>query len=449
MPNNNNNNAGLGQISFFGMVGAVMTALKLKERLDDYRQLSTEEGRVALTSPGYRDEDIGMDTSVTDGLLDTEIPAAVRPKRHRTKGCCVCCGINCGLFWKAFGIVLGLFALWNLFKLIRWGFTATPTGLENMPAYSISLGCATAPFIYQDAMTTITVPIGTQKSDQALNIFGGGVGTVVIAQGAADSTEVKYEMTLRTNNRELLKDISMQYPMPSDNDPESSRFVLTTPYPDASSCIRYDITMYVPPNLKMLSVAARPTTHVQFDPDSPITLDQLFVTLYHEDPNNMILPHPNLRASHLALEVYRGWIVGDVSISNHTVITTQRGDGVANVRVHPTPDEDADASPARAYLNTVTGAGRTDIVYVSDKGYAHRPISSTHMSSRNADIYLTYSDAEYNGYINLQAKSYTARNMKGVDSSRDEWSEHSHWVGDKDGGDTMLVKSRAWVGLYF
>jgi hypothetical protein len=452
MPLHNTSNGGFGQITFFGMVGAVMAALKLKENLDDYRQVSTEEeGRVALTSPGFRDEeDIGMDASVTDGLLDTEIPATARPKRQRAKGCCVCCGINCGLFWKAFGIVFALFALWNIFKVVRWGFSAKPTGLENMPVYSSSLGCVAAPFIYKDAMTTITVPIGTVKSDHALDIRGSAVGTFVIAQGATDATEVKYEMTLRTDDKTLLNDVGVHYPVPSENDPvENSRFVLTTPYPDPSSpsCIRYDITMYIPPNLKTLSVAAHTTTHVQFDPESHIALDKLFVTLYHSDSNNMILPHQNLHASHLALEVYRGWIVGDASIRNHTGITTQRGDGVANVRVHPTPNHDD--PPTRAHLESVTGAGRTDIVYISDTRYAHRPISSTHMSSRNGDVYLTYSQAEYNGYIDLQAKSYSARNMQGAGTSQGPDSEQSHWVGDKDGGDTMLVKSRAWVGLYF
>jgi len=428
-----------------------MAALKLKERLDHYRQVSTEEeGRVALTSPGYRDEeDFEMDASVTNGLLDTEIPAAVRPKRHRAKGCCICCGINCGLFWKAFGTVLALFALWNTFKLIRWAFTTTPTGLENMPAYSTTLGCVAAPFIYKDAMTTITVPIGTDKSDHAVDILGSAVGTFVIAQGAANSTEVKYEMTLRTDNKALLDDVSVHFPILSENDPvENSRFQLSTPFDaSSSSCMRYDITMYVPPNLRILSVAPHTTTQVQFDPESHITLDTLFVTLYRTDINNMILPNPNIRSSQLTLEIFRGWIVGDASIGNLTQIKTQRGDGVTNVRVHPTPDHGD--LPARAELETVTGAGRTDIVYVSDKGYAHRPISSTHMSSRNGDIYLTYSDAEYNGYIDLRAKSYTARNMDGVGTSKGGAQEDAHWVGDKDGGDTMSVKTRAWVGLYF
>jgi len=444
---NNNSNNGFGQITFFGMFGAVMAALKLKEHLAHYRQVSSEEeeeGRVALTSPGYRDVEDMDASSVTDGLLDTEIP--MRPRRQRAKACCICCGINCGVFWKAFGIVFALFAFWNIFKLLRWGFSASSTGLENMPAYSTSLGCVAVPYIYKDAMTTFTVPIGADKADHALDILGGAVGTFVVAQGANDSTEVKYEMTLRTDNKALLDDVSVHYPMPS----KDSRFVLTTPYPNASSspsCIRYDITMYIPPNLKKLSVAAHTTTQVLFEPESRINLDKLYVTLYRADIKNMILPHQNIHASRLKLETSRGWIVGDASISNHTQITTQRGDAVANVRVHPLPDEAT--LPAPAYLETVTGAGRTDVVYISDKGYAHRPISSVHMSSRNGAIYLTYSAAEYNGYIDLQAKSYAGRNMQGAGTSQSQSPEKSHWAGDKDGVDNMLVKSRGWVGLYF
>jgi hypothetical protein len=283
-----------------------------------------------------------------------------------------------------------------------------------------------------------------------VDIRGGAVGTFIVAQGAADSTEVKYEMTVRTDNKTLLDDISMHYPIHTANDPvDGSRFQLSTPFldPSSSSCVRYDIMMYVPPNLKLLSVASHTTTHIYFDPKSHIAIDQLHVILYDSNSNNMILPHANFRASHLALEISRGWIVGDASIGSLTKITTQRGDGVANVRVLPSPDQGT--PPVRANLETVTGAGRTDIIYVSDKDHHRRPISSTHMSSLNGEIYLVYSDAGYNGYIDLRAKSYTAHNMQSARASKGDAPERAHWVGNSSGGDIMLVESRAWVGLYF
>ena len=100
-------------ITFWGMVGVVMTALKLKDRYDECefsitpfaraalsfhwldRELPTDEhglghGPVALHSP--LDEEAGR--NLPDTLsIDTTIPSA-RPKRKRMADCCVCCGLK-------------------------------------------------------------------------------------------------------------------------------------------------------------------------------------------------------------------------------------------------------------------------------------------------------------------------------------------------------------------
>lgn len=100
------------KLTFFGMVGVVMTALKLKDRWDDCesqnlvfttqtnkqtcfadRQLpEDEEGAVRLpSSPNTQARElVGGDDDIS--MLDTQIP---RPKRVRRKGCCMCCGIEC------------------------------------------------------------------------------------------------------------------------------------------------------------------------------------------------------------------------------------------------------------------------------------------------------------------------------------------------------------------
>ncbi len=111
----------------------------------------------------------------------------------------------------------------------------------------------------------------------------------------------------------------------------------------------------------------------------------------------MILPHERFLADTLKLEVYRGWIVGDTAIVNSTSIATQRGDGVANVRVHPIP------SVHPASFDTVTGGGRTDVSYIENQSSSHRPISSQHTSSMNGDLYLTYRDARFSGLVALHS----------------------------------------------
>jgi hypothetical protein len=327
-----------------------------------------------------------------------------------------------------------------------------------MPAYSTSFGCLAASHIYNSSQTVFSAPIGPEKSDHSFDIRGSAVGTFVIAQGPVGSQEVKYEMTIRTDDQTLLKDISVHFP---DTDEAgtitNSRVIVSTPRtdPSASSCMRYDIKMYVPPNLKKLHVASHSAMHVQFDPTSNIDLNDLYVTMFAMNQNNMILPNDGIRANRMALEVYRGWIVGDVMVVNSTSITTQRGDGVANVRAHPTAPINPDL-PDPAYLRTTTGAGRTDIFYITPKAFK-RPIHNVHMSSRNADMYLTYREAEYNGRIELDSRSYTATGLQSFPKTQPAEDEDgsggkpkwTHWAGNQEGGDMVYIKSRGWTGLYF
>ncbi|KAG6865839.1 hypothetical protein C0991_011171 [Blastosporella zonata] len=447
-------------LTFFGMIGGVMTALKLKQRWDEqcsttlpaiHNPLATdEEGRVALSStpldpsPPYVDRE-GDEASI--GLLDTDMS---RPRRRRKTGCCVCCGLDCTLFWKAFGIVVGGLAIWYSIKLILWAVTDAPTGLELMPAFSSSLGCLAAPYLYNGTKVALTAQIGPEN-DHSFDFRGSAVGTFVIAQGTADQTDIKYEMTLRSGDETSLKSIDFIYPdFNEDGTVRNSRLVITTPRtgPEAE-CMRFDIVMYVPPALKKLNVVSHATTHVQFAPDADINLESFYVTLFAMDQNNPILPSQSVRGESMALELIRGWIVGDVAIVNSTSVTTQRGDGTTNVRAHPTAPSDPE-HPAPATLRTTTGAGRTDLFYIGSSAFK-RQIDSIHMSSRNADMYLTYKEAGFSGRIELDSKSFAAtglqrfQNVPGEEGSQ-KWT---HWVGDKDGADQVYVRSRGWSGLYF
>ncbi|KII92092.1 hypothetical protein PLICRDRAFT_154351 [Plicaturopsis crispa FD-325 SS-3] len=426
------------RLGFIGMVGAVMTALHLKDRWDDYKQVSSDEeegliggGRVAL----HDDDEITLHSNI-----NTDLPT--RRRREKKRGCCVCCGINCGLLWKAIGIVVGIFFAWSLIKLVLWAVTPAKTGLENMPVYSSSLGCIDAPHLYNNSKVGYSVPLDHSLGHE-FEIMGSlAVGTLSIAQGAADATEVVYEMTLRSDLDTV------------DTSTVDRSVVRLNAYDDSkhpSSCLRYDVTLFVPPNLSTLDIKTRSVSHIQFDPASRLTLDRLFVTMYAMDVRSMLLPHEGVHATTMSLEAMRGWIVGDAAIVDKTSISTQRGDATTSVRVHPLPDTKSPESPATAHLDTVSGAGRTDIFYINDKGYPHRPIDSVHRSSRNGDIYLTYKEAEYNGYVNVSSKSMTAHGVQNALSRPGATGDDSRaYVGDKDGGDKLSIKSPyGWVGLYF
>lgn len=429
--------------SFFGWIPIVWAALKLKEAHEYNKVASDEEGAAVAAAdhlPSYTDDDNEEAVS----LLNTEDAATRRMKHKRPKACCMCCGLNCSLFWKALGIVFTGFGLFYTIQLIKWAVAPAPTGLENMPAYSSSLGCLTAPYVFEGGKTTVQVPVG-DKFEHSIDIHGGAVGTIVLAEGTADSADVSYQVTMRTDNESLLKHVSLAYPT---EQMKNSRLLVSTPRLEESSCMRFDIIMHIPPNLKKLHVASHTLTHVQFDPDSQVDLDSVFVTLYATKRNNLILPHERFLADALILEVYRGWIVGDAAVVNRTSIVTQRGDGVANVRVHPV------SSTFPASFDTVTGAGRTDVSYIESPSSSHRPIRSDHTSSMNGDIYLSYRDARFSGLVALHSGSYSATGLQSateLPGSRDGKSGKAwtHYVGDQDGGDEILVNSRGWTGLYF
>ncbi|KAL0956029.1 hypothetical protein HGRIS_002202 [Hohenbuehelia grisea] len=433
-----------------------MTALHLKDRWDEYKHVSQnddEEGRVMLTSPTgpppYASEE-------HRGLLQpevVEVQLGQRPKRKRG-GCCVCCGIDCSLLWKAIGIVLLILTVWNAFKLVRWALTPAATGLETMPTYSTSLGCLAAPYIYNSSKLTLSARIGANDAGHAFDTRGGAVGTITLAQGRADAKDVVYEMTIRTDDRSLLDNIQFSYPpVEADGSVLNSRLVMATPGipPGSKSCLRYDIKIFVPPTLKKLHIAPHTVSHVQFDAEARLNLDIVYVTLYATNPNNIILPHADIVAGKMSLEVFRGWIVGEVALSNTTNINTQRGDGVMNVKVIPTAPKNED-DPEVAQLHTTTGAGRTDLFYNTPKEQQHRPIRSTHISSRNADMYFTYKDAGFNGLVELDARSFTTSGLRpfapreGDVGLRESWT---HSYGDQNGGDRLSVSTRGWAGLYF
>lgn len=329
-----------------------------------------------------------------------------------------------------------------------------PTGLEDFPVFSSSLGCVDAPYVYNDTEVTVFAPIGTRHHDHSFDVRGNGVGTVTIADGDPDSKEVKYEFSIRAN-KDMLDDVRFVYPNIDDNKiVTNSRFIIETsriPGVDSTYCMRFDVTLYVPPNLKNLAVRSHANTHVQFAPGARINVDELIVTLFTSDTINVIVPSPNVTAKRVSLEVYRGWIVGEASIVEETVITTQRGDGVANVKVYPAAPADPE-NPTTASFRTTTGAGRSDFTYIGRKT-VKRPIDNTHISSRNADVYLSYRQSEFSGKIELSSKSYTMTGAQSLqsngtadDENKPKWT---HFVGDKDGGDQIYVNSRGWTGLYF
>ena len=129
-----------------------------------------------------------------------------------------------------------------------------------------------------------------------------------------------------------------------------------------------------------------------------------------------------------------------ISFAQKTSITTQRGDGITNVKVIPLTTEDNTDKPA--ILHTLSGEGRTDVTVAH--AVPHRSLSSIHQVQNGGDMYLRYAGAGFNGPVALSAKSYSAKNLHGGFKDGE-----ARWAGEADGGDSMEIKSPGWVGLYF
>lgn len=317
-----------------------------------------------------------------------------------------------------------------------------------MPVYSSSLGCLDAQHLYMGDTNTYVVPMDPNRFDHSVDFHGAAVGTLVIAQGKQGSNEVRFKMSVRTDDEDLLSEVSVTYPPHEEieSGKAHSRIQLSTPPSLGSSCMRYDATLYIPPNLKKLHIQAHSIAHIRFDDSAQIDLEKLFITLYTTNKNNMILPNAGIRANEMSLEMIRGWLVGELNLVNSTVISTQRGDATTNLRVLPIS---TGYDPIPAVFESITGAGRTDLFYITDHGAPHRPIDSTHRSSRNGNLYLTYKDAEFSGQVKLKVKSYTAFGLQGSVNGPNKDIEPP-WYGHKNGKDRLNIQSvNGWVGLYF
>ena len=154
----------------------------------------------------------------------------------------------------------------------------------------------------------------------------------------------------------------------------------------------------------------------------------------------MLLPKSNVHAKYTKLAMVNGWLVGEASIVDKTVLNTKGGDAVSNVRLFPiSPPSDSESTEVGlAVLETTTGSGRSDFFYISNLSSTHRTISSTHTGGKG-DLYLTYSEAEFTGEVQLKAQSYSAKGLQHTGSPFPDQDGVLHsWVGDANGDDRLV-----------
>ncbi|KZT39079.1 hypothetical protein SISSUDRAFT_985460 [Sistotremastrum suecicum HHB10207 ss-3] len=358
--------------------------------------------------------------------------------------------LSCDLVFKALGIAIALYLGYGLFRLVQWARTPSPTGLEDMPEYSASLGCLNVPYIYGgDSENIYSFPVSNpdgSSSSVSINLSGGAVGTLLVAQG--DEDDVQIEMDLRTNEEPLLDKVVLL--VENTEDISRKQFKLSTPASATSedACMRYDIIVRVPSDLKELEITSKAISHVKFDERSSLSLESLSINLQSAFPSNLLLPTSEIHAISTSLEMRGGYLVGSAAILNQTMIKTSRGSAISNIHFFSEP-YGFPSTPAT--LKTDTGSGRSDFWYANPE---KRPIRSEHIASSAGDLYLTYREARYEGKLDVKSKSMSSTGIEGMMGARPgagggTGEKTDPWVGDEQGGDKLKVRSQGWVGLYF
>src|ERR1700722_4609860 len=117
-----------------------------------------------------------------------------------------------------------------------------------MQVFNTSLGCTSAPYIYEHHTVTYAVDVGEADAHHAFDSRGDASGTITLSQGMPNATQVIYEMTVRSNHLSLLDHVKVKSSSP-EVAKKRSRFLLSTPRikADSNQCMRFDITLFIPP----------------------------------------------------------------------------------------------------------------------------------------------------------------------------------------------------------
>lgn len=331
-----------------------------------------------------------------------------------------------------------------------------------MPEYSKSLGCLKAPHFFQDSANgaLYTIPVGINV-DHNIDISGGAVGTLVLAPSTSIGDDaIKVRASVRTDDASLLEHVKVHTPesapLPPQDGKSSSYFSLITPNEasNENSCLRYDVTVYLPPTLRTLRIHTSSVAQVKLDFDhAPRELHSLDLDLTDRAAANLLLTSSGLIADNVDIKMRGGYLVGALALANSTRVDTLDGDAITKLSVItsgyaiPDPSEDDDdVRGAVAHLATFTGKGRADFEYENRAG---RPVRSEHFTYRQGELRLTYEQARFNGRVEVEARSYSMRKVQSDMTARPGDKSVERWVGEKEGGDLLKVGASGWVGIYF
>lgn len=291
----------------------------------------------------------------------------------------------------------------------------------------------------------VVVPSG-QATDHTFVVQGGSSGHVTLASSPDPSdTSITYDIFIEGNP----ESISKFGPVNPGLGPIATDFVINTPTdlnPPGSdgppSCMRFDITMYIPSNLKRLAVNVSTPVQITFSPQGHVALDQVSINVSSTHPNCRIDCSESLQARNLTVEMNGGIIHGAISIGDYAQIINWNG----QIQLDTIPNVSSDLSkPSTATLSTTTANGKVDIRYLRNQAHRKRRIESYHtMGTKVTSVgRFDYGCSGFNGQLFANTTSYNVTDMSlwGPPGPPGRPPNTRAVLGNQTGDDAIYVKA--------
>jgi hypothetical protein len=310
-------------------------------------------------------------------------------------------------------------------------------------------GCYNEPSssVLNGSQVLLQVPPG-QAGQHTFTLQGGASGHLTLASSPdPNSPVITYDIVIQSNPPSLDK-VSFFQPPPGSIVSPSTDFLIDTPttmvqtsLTDPPACMRFDITMYIPRNLRQLTVRVSTPVQITFSPQAHIELDNLSLFMTSPHPKCRIDAFESLQATSLTVEMNTGLVQGLLSITESSEITNWNG----SIELDIIPNPSRNFFNASTALLRTTTYGKVDIRYIRNQAFRRRPIESWHTMGIQATSIgsFDYGCSGFNGLLYSNSTDYNITNAKFWKTKANP-SGQNPWpiiIGNKTGEDRVYIVS--------
>ena len=297
--------------------------------------------------------------------------------------------------------------------------------------------------------STFRMPTGS-SNDHTFIFRGGASGHLTIASSPIRSaTSIVYDLVIQGDPASL-DAVVFDGPEPDSVAKSPTTFTIDTRFPMAPppsptgvpSCMRFDITMYVPESLNKLTINITTPIQLTFSSQAHIELDSLVIGLTNNHPKSRVDVSESLHAKVMYIDMNAGLIHGVISIGNSLEITNWNG----QIQIDAVPNVVDIINPPTALLTTTTTAGKVNIRYLRNTAYRKRTIESHHTMGNAATSCgnFDYECSGFDGVLFLNSTKYNITDVKQWRQKQPDMPHGDSWafvLGNRTGQDRIYIKS--------